>query len=391
MIPLELTAAEQRAFHRALTRPHRDVRLRVDFLTLEHQVASSATRAVVEAEMALERGDDRTVDRVLTLKLWDPQHRLGLSSASPSQVQVTADRMVRAIWSLWVPELDRFVDVPVFTGPVTKVEADDGLLSVEAQGKERLAVFARGRTRTVAKGLTVLGAFRVVMREWIGEDERHLTRVPRWTHMRLAEPLVLGVKSEGWIYARHLAKLAGGHVFYDGRGDVVVRKLPRRPAWRFSHMDVVAYPGATVDALQIVNKVVVHGAKVQGKPPVVGQAHLPVTHPHSAHSLGRRVDGDMVPRYLEGDPVQDDSVRTESAADALAQRILDDANRIDAQVEFESLVIPHLEPGDLCSVPQSVGGSDLSFRLWTLRMGLLHDGVMTVGHTRRARLRRGRR
>jgi hypothetical protein len=104
------------------------------------------------------------------------------------------------------------------------------------------------------------------------------------------------------------------------------------------------------------------------------------SHPLSPWRLGRVVNGEVVPRYIP-EFITDDTVRSNKEAKALAQRVLNDRLRQAVSVSFDTMVVPHIEPGDMMRV--LYGDFDARARLWQFGFSLTTDGSMSVGYHRR--------
>lgn len=372
MINLGISSSQQRRFHDVLNGTHRSIKVTVQFLDLEHRYISSVSNRLIDGQINIDA--DAEIKRSATLSILDPNHVVGLDSNSPTDGQAYLDRMVKIVYSVWVS--NDWVDVPVFVGPITRVERDEDIIEIEAQGKEHLAQSPVWTSRNYRKGLTRVGVIRAIMAEYSGETRFNF---PEW-RAKTAEVVSLVPTSQAWSSARKLAKSMKASLFYDGRGVLRLRKLPRRVLWTFKDGDggcVLTVPSVTYSTDDIINTVEIHGGIPKGaKKKVVAKARIPKSHPLSPHSLGRN----GVPRYYV-EIIEDETLKSQKAAQEAADRRVKELMIETAEVAFDSMVIPHLEEGDLVAV--QVEGVSVSFRLRKMTIALSHNGVSSVGYLKR--------
>lgn len=372
MIPLGLSRSEQAAFHRALVADHRVIRPRVALCSLTHAPVRDLTAHMVQGTVTIDVESEIT--RSLALTLHDPDGRLGLDSGSVTEVRSVSNRMVSALWSIWVDELDRWVTVPVFCGPVTKVDREDDTLTLEGQGKERLAMRQGWRVRTWAKRASRHSVIRSVLAEVAGETR---FRWPSGWKGRIGEPVSMSRMMRPWPLAQKLARASRAQLFYDGRGAATLRKTPTRPVWRFTRDQQVTNPRVSWDGLTEVNTIVVTGAAPKGKKePVTATATLPDWHPASPTQLDR---GGRGGRMVE--EISDDTLTSTTAAENAAQRRLAEIMLSDTTIEAEVIGIPHLEELDPIRVDLD-GGDTAVARLRRYSFDLT-TGQATLGWDRR--------
>ena len=180
MLELELTTGERAAFMRTLRSSHR---MRVTVTVLDRNEkplrqldvpASQIIDGTVEVDALAD------ITRSLRLEFLDEKRALTFDAASPSRAGLFADNLLAVSYGVLVPELARFVDVPVFWGPITDFERARGVVRVEAQGKEALALDPHFVTQgyTLRKGRRVDDAIRDVM-DRCGESRYNLPELPK--------------------------------------------------------------------------------------------------------------------------------------------------------------------------------------------------------------------
>lgn len=385
MINLGLSAAEQKRFHEALVSNH-FIKITVQFLDMNHRYISDVSSRLIDGQVNLSTHTE--IRRSATVTLLDSQKNLGLDSNNPADGQAYLDRMIKIVYSVWVEASNDWVDVPIFCGPITRLERNEDVLELEAQGKEVLARRPAFKARTWNKGLKRTSVLKAILSELTGETR---FQVPDWS-AKTAEAVVVNPLKHPWIYAYNMAKGVNAQMFYDGRGVLRVRKVPTRSLWTFKDGDggcVLTKPDVAFDNEELINTVVITGGKPKGaKTPVKATAYFPKAHPQSPHSLGRN----GVPRYLP-EYIVDDTLKSTKAAQEAANRRIKELTTESAEVTFDSLPIPHLEEGDLVRV--EVDGLSVTFRLREMTIPLSHGGVSTVGYLRKVsrntkRIRRNR-
>src|SRR5690606_36310250 len=134
---MDLTGAELRAFTRALRSTH-ERRVRVSVQNLNGETLSTLTNRILDGQVTGDLSAD--VTRTLTMSILDPNHSLNFDTDSPDDGALFMDRMLKVHYAVRVDELSRWVSVPVFTGPITRLDRKGDVVDVEAQGKEALAM-----------------------------------------------------------------------------------------------------------------------------------------------------------------------------------------------------------------------------------------------------------
>lgn len=370
-----LTATEFAAYLDTLRSSHTKS-IRVTVLDLDGDVRASITPRVLDGQVVVDTGGD--VTRKLTMSFLDPRHTLNFDSDSPDDGALFADRMLQVEYTVYVPALDRHVSCPVFTGVITSLQRNGGVVDVEAEGKERLALGAAWRPYTVKKGTKKVEAIRSILDERAGET---LFALPTLA-TRLPKTVSLGRMAQPWKIARRIASSMDRQLFYRGNGVCMLRRYPGTPLHTFKvGTDVLGDVAVSYSMGDFVNVVEVIGGKPKGaKKRVRGIAVAPTSHPLSPARLGRN----GVPRRLVL-RVENDHIRSHAEANRKAKRILEDRLRQTVEVTFDALPMPHLEEGDLVRVqtPDSV----VAFRLRQFSIPLTTDGdpVMSVGYLKRTR------
>jgi hypothetical protein len=283
--------------------------------------------------------------------------------------------MVALDYGVFVTALDRWIDVPVFRGPITGMARDGDSIALTCLGKEHLAQGNAWRTLTLRKNMDMVAAIRTILEDRAGE--RSFAFPARGG--KLPDQLSLGRMTKPWKVAQDLAKALNRQMFYDGAGVLQLRRPPAINVWTFADGDggsVLSPPSVTYDLSTVSNAVWVKGKKPKGKPQVTATAVAPRSHPLSPWRLGR----EGVPRYLVAE-VENDNIRSVAEARRKANSQLTSLLREGVEVNFDALPVPHLDPWD--PVRLATADASLSFTLVKASIPLVHSGVMSVGTNRR--------
>ena len=371
MMSLGLSSAEMDAYLATLADDHFR-RTRIELLTTEHDEVMDLSASFKEGQVEIDATAE--VTRSASVTLLDPDHKIGLDSRTPGDSQTFFNRMLRAWVDVWVDALDRYVSVCVITGPITGVTRDRETITVEVQGKETLAkgplmldesrVFRRGSRRVL------------VIRELLRmSGERHYLMPTSWP-APLAKDLTIKPTWQSWAHAVTVAESMGAQLFYDGRGWARLRMAPLRSQHSFSHRIIEGEPQIAHSTSELKNAITVTGGvPPKGKRKATAFRSIPPWHRFSPERLGRN-GGD---RYLPAESVEDDTLKSQSAVDAVADRRVKEMMMIEGDVTFNCLPVYHLDPLDPVSVWQPG---------WSMRVQLskatipLAGGLMSVGYLR---------
>lgn len=380
MIDLGLTTAERTAYEAALLSSH-PMRVGVQILDADEQPLVDMPVARV-LEGAVQYDADAAVSRSLQLTLLDPGHTLQFDSLSPAAGAMYADNLLAVRYGVWVAELDRWVDVPVFTGPLTQYQHVGAEVRIEAQGKEALGLDPHLVVYgyTLPQGMLVSDAVAAVMGR-VGERRHALgmlggqLRASRSVTPQEAPWEVCtggGADGEGGPVPALVGKADGTYMlFYDGRGILTGRPLSRNGIWVFDDRQLVSRPGYTYDMLEFRNHAEVTGNLV------TGSYSLPPEHPLSPTALARNAE----PRYMSTF-YEDDTLLTREDCAVKARTLVEAAAYQGVSAQYECLPVPHLEERDNVVLSMPDFGLTFQLRQWTLP--LTAGTAMSVGFLRRA-------
>lgn len=385
MLTLPLTDAERREYRATLGRPH-EIKVTVQVLSNDHAILSNISHELLDGQVDAQvvrrnNGEVDGVGRNVSLSFLDPRQSLSFDANAPTAGAIYMNRMIRVIYSVRCASF--WVDVPVFTGPVVKVDRDGPVVNVEAHSKD---AFAMGEAYTTAtyKGRKADAFMGVMGRS--GEQGRYIERPA--TNEKLTGPLSVAAETRYWDRAFGLMSSVDRLCYYDGRG---VLRTPRRnykPVVTVASGNdglLLSEPTVTYSTDDMKNAVWVKGGKPKGsKKAVSARVVAPSSHALGPYNLGR--NGRPHYRLL----VEENSdLRTKGKALSRARSLLRQHLAQEVDVAFDCLPIPHLEPWDVVRVKTDRFSADVP--VYKFSLPLTAGGVMTVGHQRRVTAPRARK
>lgn len=387
MIPLGLHPAELRTFHNALA-DHHSIKINAAVMNLDGDTLTHLDVDVLDGQVNVDT--TAAVDRSLELDILDRNRTLHFDSDSPSDGALYMDRMLRIHYSVRADDTIGWVDVPLFTGPISSLNRKDDIVHIAAQGKEALALGQSWIPQTYKKGHLKVDVIRKILQA-TGETRFDLPDLTA----RLHKPLSLGRTSVPWLACQRLARSMNRQLFYDGRGTCRLRPQPGRVFTFKTGVggNITVYPEVTYTTDGLFNVVWVKGGKPRGvkdgtdeakKTPDI-QAHLiaPHSHPLSPWKLGRNGQ----PRFLV-DVVENSKIRSKREALRVANQRLHNHLLEAVQVQLEGFPAPHLDPLDLIGVNTDEGVFSMLLRQFSIPLST--SASMTIGFNRRLTANRRR-
>jgi hypothetical protein len=275
------------------------------------------------------------------------------------------------VWhSVRVPALDRWVECPVFHGPVWDMQRQGPEVSVTAHGWERQALGTMWRVQTFKKHTSRVRAIRKLM-EAVGETRMSLPA----SRLTLPNMVTVARMDKPWPRVRSIARSMGRAAFYDGSGRFIVRSTRTRPAFTFDGRWLLADPKVTSSTEGLRNTFEVLGAKPKGGKPRPRGA-VTATGDLSPGALGRHGE----PHYL-GYREENAHLKTRRECVQLATRRRDQQARGEAEATIEVLPTPFLDPYDLVHAVTADGRVTVRATRWTFPIG--GDSPMSIGQVRR--------
>jgi hypothetical protein len=363
---LGLSHADLAAYGRALAATHTlSIELRV--LNLSGALVKTIHPIVTGGQVNIDA--DADVTRSATLTFLDETRALQFDSDSPADGAIYFDNMIRIWHQIRVPELDnRRVGCAVFTGPIVKFDRTGSEVSIEAQGKESLALFGVP-TLTLRKGRNAIDAIRTILEDRCGET---LFAFPS-TRRRLPRAVTVSWDDavRPWLVCKRIARSLGLQLFYDGEGRCRLRDMPDGAVFRFHDGDdsnITSPVQVSHDSVDIRNRVTVVGSK----PRYTWTAGLPATHPFSAQRLARNgVSG------YRRELIADDRVPSVGAARIRAEARIKTFERMTFGTTLNTVPVPHLDEFDLVRVDTEAHVGNERLRQWSFP---LTGGDMSVGY-----------
>ena len=342
----------------------------------------------------------RTPVTVLECEVLDEDYALDWASGEHRKYEV------QIVDSRFIPDLDDWVEEPVFRGPLWDFERNGPVVSLVAEGPE---MNAQGSIRRADWWPAKSKATKVIVEllKLAGAESRDL-RVPPLKR-RLPRSVTVGVRlgkadkdakkdkrpkvqrlrvdREGtyWSVAAEIAASLDRDFFADNRGRFVLAAPRTRPTLTLSRRTILS-PATERrgDEGETTNVWIVNGPNPKGpRNRAHARAELPKRHPASAWSL--RWNG--VRREVI-ETIENKHVKTNAQAARVARRQRDRALRELVNYEIEALpVVPWVRPGSLVSVPTDSGRAVARIPSWTLPLGPGADPLV-LGAARRRRWRR---
>lgn len=370
MLTMGMSAADQRAFEATLLGDHQ-TRVLVQVLDTDHNVVGEASDAVLSGQVDVDATAD--VTRTCQMEIHDPDYALHLDSgAGPAEAAMYADRMIQVHYCVRSDALPRWVNVPVFTGPITSLKRSRDTLSLDAKGKESLLSVQQSRHWDFRAGTVKTDAIKRILND-CGEQ---FYGIPHWSS-RMAAPISITGRDAPWPVMKQLAaslasRSAGTDpvLFYNGDGYCRLKSFNHASRWTFRRsVDFMTEPDLSFDVESLRNYVAAHGANN-----VYGTAKLPDSDPLSAKSLGRH----GIRRWL-AEHIDNDQWTTKAACTQAARNYLAQSRRLSVAMDLETVCIPHLEERDVVGVDNGTW----SWRMQLTKFSIPLDGssTMQIGRT----------
>jgi hypothetical protein len=370
---------------------------RVEFELL--RLDGEPVRSIENVMSAAVQGDEaRTPREVLELDVYDDDFLFDWKLGQHRHFKV------RVIDARFVEALDDWVERIAFTGPLWDFDREGPIVSLVAQGSERLAmgsvkeVFKRPRK---AKGdgvirdlLTLAGALkkhlliphlnkRLPERVTVGV-ERGKDRNPKKDGKQQRKVQVFRAGTRGqedtyWSAAEPIAEAMDRDLYADARGRFVMATPKSAPSLTVTERQMI---GQVLERRgqdgEVTNTWEVFGRNPKGdRPQVHVVAALPDKHPSSAYKMRWNGERRKVIETIENNQLD------KEAATALARRKRDKGARETVEREVQLLpVTSWVRPGMLVTAPTPQGKVTIRASRWTV--GFTQDsGSVTIGGNRR--------
>jgi len=337
MISLGLSTANQKKFHALLGQNHH-IAISLSLITLNHGFVSSLSTMFLGGQVTID--DSQDVSRSASLTFLDPQHKMDLDSNSPADGAYFIDRMIRIVYTVYSVDRSVWYSIPIFCGPITKMDRDWVVVNIECMGKEILALDQIWSPRTYKKGAKRTDVVKSMLQA-TGETKFSITK----SNSKLTKNLALSSDHKPWTVARSIARTGGRQLFYDGRGVAVMRPYPTSTLFTFTEGAggmILTKPQIGYDASMMINAVQVKGATPKGKKvPISYRATAAPGTPVYPYTIGRGGKPRFIPVYIDDDSIDTKAEAKEVALDRLKLGMYESTT-----AAFDSLPVPHLEPRD---------------------------------------------
>ncbi len=232
--PPSMNREDYQAFMRALKAPLRTIRLKAHLfdrnekpLGLPISLAEDGGEVNVDATNVLEEPT-----YTAHINLADPDNRLPVDGPHVIDGRVWWAKFIGVWWGIWVQELSRWEDIPVFRGGILTVERDGPLVLIDAQSKDgqHLGSYSFRHTFTVREHTRVWRAIQEIFRDR-GETHFDLNRTAPRIHKDRNWP----IGASPWRAGQYLAnELNEYQLYYRPNGVLRLRKIPEKPCWAFT-------------------------------------------------------------------------------------------------------------------------------------------------------------
>lgn len=371
------------AYKAALVKSHK-IRALVTVHDSDDRQTGSLTDAVTGGQVDCDSA--HPVERTAKIVLADVKGSLLFQSESPGGASLYADKQISIEYGVWVEDvIGDWVDVPIFYGPISRYIRDRGEVTIEAQGKEAFLLppaeardFARIDSRFVGASIVAIARHYGERMFGSGFSSKHKLSKQAENQLKNRTP---------WDAMKSLAHDINGELHYDGAGYLQLQRgRTHTPTWTFHEGPggtVLSNPAVSFNLTDAKNHVRVFGkASVKGAQQQLAEAKLTPNHPLSPERLERH----GVPRFLVFD-IKLTKVISRAAARALAITTLAKNSLEVVDVKFDSLVIPHLEPGDIVRLETPEESSTFVLKAFTIPLN--DNAPMSIGHTKHVAMRKG--
>jgi hypothetical protein len=279
------------------------------------------------------------------------------------------------MYTVQSPDRSKTFNIPVFCGPVNKVDRDGVLLNVKCLGKEVLSsdTLWVGKAYSNAK---ITDIIRVMLSD-AGENKMEIPDLENTVGYVYFDRNTDVAKSI-WAACKWLASLIGYQLFYDGRGTARMRPVENHPVMTFDDRNILTQPQYGYDLDGTSNCVIVIGGEMgPGQPRLEYRLVAPDTHPLSPRNVGRSGQ----PRFINPIIIEDENITSLYQAQAIAEQALNDALLMTVNAAFDSLPTPLLEPTDVVTI--NCGGYALNTRVAKWTLPLTNTGSASIGYLRK--------
>lgn len=352
-----------------VTHHQRDVVIQMT--NLNHVYLSNVSNALIDGQVDIDTSSEIT--RKLSCTLFDPRAELGLDSLQLHNGALFADRMFRVLYRVGRPDGSKWFEVPIFHGPITKVNRKGPYLSIEGSGKEFFLFSAAYATGNYRKNQLRTNVVIDLLRD--GGESRYY--VPRSTS-KLPTDIPISDTTARWPQIEAQGTALGRNVFFDARGVCQFRGYSSKSSYVYEKFTNEPEIGYNLDNL--INTVVVVGARPKGaKVSMTRRFVAPYTHPLSPYQLGRDVSGQRKRRYYTR-VISNARLNTWAKINSVGTSALRSGLMEGIEAAFDAPVNPLMEEGDAYTL--LFEGSSTTSRFKKSSIPLTGAPVASVGYIR---------
>lgn len=352
---------------------------RVFLIDLNHSLIGELSDRLTGGQIDVDSTADIT--HALKIGIWDGDYKMRIDTGSLDDGAMYLDRMIQVRYRAYSPLYDRMVDVPVFTGPITKAVRNGGVWDIECKGKEIFATAGLWKGMSYKKNTAKITIIRRVIDEVLGEAFLDL----RDTNMKAKVPKEGSIAAGGnaWSTIVNLASSEGRQLFYNGHGRLVMRNRPSGVDFTYTSTNIEAAPSWGITDEGFADAVRVTGKKKRGKGKGNYQATavLPRNNDLSAWSRSRdNRKGEEIPMYRPVE-ISNPNLNSDKECSDRAKKELAERANLSFEIAFNAYVDPRMEPGDKAKLNTSeVAGSVFSMRKYTIP---LTPGLMAINYNKK--------
>lgn len=377
MLALGLTPAQHRAFEATLATDH-EIRPRINVLNMDNQFRNGMSPWFIDGQVDFDGKGDLTT-RTASVQLVDPDRTFNFDPDAPSDRVIYRNRHMRIFRDVLVPSYG-WVEVPLITGPCTGFSRNGGIVDIEVSGADYdWTTRNTWDELTLHKGDLITDCIKRIIRKRCSETVRMAIPDLTGKKYRLSKTKTLQKMSHPFRYAKKLARSIDRQLYVDGWGHIRMRRISHgKPIFIFRDGDggvITGDPTRSFGDEEFFNGHWSHGRVLKGaKKPLESWAFLPRDHSLSPHNLAT---GNIPHRKVAES--QNEGFREPSGIRTYTVRRLHEDAEEAVETAWESLIMPHLEPGDRVGVRTRIFHGN--YNLWQFSVPLLPEGTSSNGFT----------
>ena len=378
MLQLPYNGASIEALKETLLTSH-TISIRLRLLDLDHGYLQDLTAAFTSGQINFDV--TQSITRSMDVVLFDPLGSIHLDPNSPSPTGVYITNMISVVYVVLNPVSNQVWEVPVFCGPIDKVDRDTFFINVKCLGKEALSINNLYRAKQYRKGQKKTTVIRSILVDLCGETKLSIPDRP----VKMPNDLHMNQDHIPIIDAKNLAASMGYQLFYDGRGVARMRPFPRDVIHNFTDNWLTSTPRVSYDLSQVRNAIRVVGKKPKkAKNRITYDAVAQRAHTLSPWELGR--GNPRVPRFL-WEKIEDDNINSRAEAVAVGNARLAQGLLTGVDATFDGRPLPLIEEMDVLRLASTHAAANFQAKQWTLP--LVAGDSASYGYFKRV-LTRGR-